>query len=337
MTGFNLPQLRAAPWYPGQMGVPGSDVQRGLRTESAALVLYVDDEYPTATDAADGTDPENPKATIQGAIDQLTAWQTTLATDLDGSVIVVAAEATPTENVTIPATAPKNCYILGAGVKEHAPTWTALVTTAPCLDVQREGWIIEGFTFNCPADAAGIRLYDDNADASSYKTTIRNCIFDGLWGGHYGIEFYGAPHRAIIEGCQFIELQHVDGSSHAIIVANTAVGPGDPYQCIVRNNLFWENDNHVAGLAHIRGFNLSVFTGNIFHEGEINLATEKLDLRGGSRGHNIVTQNVFCGTYSQAAGYRAHAGTPGMWVGNIAEDVASLQVADNGFTVAVPV
>jgi len=62
----------------------------------------------------------------------------------------------------------------------------------------------------------------------------------------------------------------------------------------------------------------------------------KLDLRGGSQGHNIVYGNVFPGDYSNIGGYWDGAAGAGTWIGNLAEDVAELTVGDNGFTILPP-
>jgi len=61
-----------------------------------------------------------------------------------------------------------------------------------------------------------------------------------------------------------------------------------------------------------------------------------LDLRAGTIGMNTVNGNIFPGDYSNTGGYWANAANPGNWVGNIAEDVAEFEVADNGFTVLPP-
>ena len=61
-----LPVIRQQPFYPGQAGVGGSDVERGLRDRSAGIVLFVDTNHPMKTDDGDGPDPENPLATIGG-------------------------------------------------------------------------------------------------------------------------------------------------------------------------------------------------------------------------------------------------------------------------------
>lgn len=327
MFETRLPLLRLAPWFPGQMGVAGSDVPRGLRTAPTGIVLYVDDEHANASDDADGTDPENPLETVAAAVAKSTLTE--------GSAIVIASEATIEENVVIPPTAPTNVTIIGAGNTPHQPEWTAAETDQACLTVRQVGWHIEGITFNCPASAAGVRLEEVPAsEYSAYKTTIVDCIFDGLWGGLYGVEFYGAPHRVRIYGCKFLELRQGDNSAYAIIVTDSA--HTNPYECEIVGNLFWENENHIGSLGNNKSFNVSLIQGNVFHEGELITATIMVDMRGGSRGNNIVTGNVFCGDYSNTGGYYAHAGTPGCWIGNVAEDVAEDEVGDNGFTNAVP-
>ena len=81
---------------------------------------------------------------------------------------------------------------------------------------------------------------------------------------------------------------------------------------------------------------VSLFQGNIFGAGVLIATLLKLDLRGGSQGHNIVTGNVFGGDYSNTGGYYGNAANPDMWVGNVAEDVAEAEVGDNGWTIGPP-
>jgi len=330
-----LPQVRLQPWYPGQMGVDGSDVARGLRWSTGAIVLYVDENHPGASADNDGTDPENPLTTIALAITRLIAFATATSYSLVGSYIVVGAGATIAESVTIPPTAPIGCSIIGMGGSKHRPTWTAAAVDGRALLVQQEGWTIDNFTFEVGAAGTAIRLAEVPASSySAYKTTITNCMFDGLWGGLYGIDFYGAPHRVTIANNEFLEFRRGDSSAFAIAVTDSA--HTNPYECHILNNMFWENENHIGSVGDNKSFNVSRFQGNVFHEGELIAATRMLDLRGGSRGHNIVVGNYFCGDYSNTGGYYAHAGTPGNWVGNYAEDVAEAEVGDNGITVAVP-
>ena len=67
-AGFSMPIQKFPEFYGGQMGVPGSDTPLGLRTAPQGLVYYVDGSHPDASDNNDGTDPNEPKATIQSAI-----------------------------------------------------------------------------------------------------------------------------------------------------------------------------------------------------------------------------------------------------------------------------
>jgi hypothetical protein len=328
-----LPQIRQYPWYPGQFGVSGSDVQRGLRWAPTGIVLYVDPNHPGATAVGDGTNPEYPLTTITQAITNLINFAAAMSVSLDGSVIVVGNEATIAESVIIPPTAPQHCTIMGAGSTAHQPTWTAATAAGTALTVRADGWTIEGITFEAGAEGTSIRLVELPASGyTSYKTTIRNCRFDGLWGGLYGIDFHGAPHRALVENCEFLEWRSVDGAAFAIYHTNTEHDRS--LQCKILNNLFWSNENHIGN--HANGFNGSLFMGNVFDQNAYIATTIMLDLRGATI-HNVVTGNVFAGTYSNAGGYYDSAGVAGMWAGNMAEDVGSGQVADNGFTVAPPV
>jgi len=317
------------------MGVSGSDVQRGLRWAPTGIVLYVDENHPGATAVGDGTNPEYPLTTITQAIANLISFETAMSVSLDGSVIVVGAGATIAETVVIPGTAPTNCKILGAGIGVDAPTWTAATAAGTALTVRQSGWTVEGFRFNVGAEGTAIRL--DWVPGSGYvgnRTLITGNYFDGQYVGKFGIDLNGAPYDTWIVGNSFRELQSAGADAFAIYCSGSS--EADPYMAVIRDNIFWENENHIGSLNHDYGFNVSIVQGNTFKSG-IGIATTLfLDLRGGSVGENTVTQNVFEGDYANAGGYYANAGAPGNWVGNIAEDVASPQVADNGFTVAVP-
>jgi len=333
---MTLPLIRMQPWYPGQQGVDGSDVALGLRWGTTAITLWVDPDAADPSDAHDGTDPLHPLETIQGAVTKLTAHQTAQGVSLSGSVIVLGGMAY-TEAVTIPAAAPDYCTIVGGAPSGFRPTWASDVAASNCLTVQSEGWVIDGIEFDCPASAAGIRVEEHTVNGTNaYKTTIRNCVFDGLWGGLYGVDFYGAPHRINILNNWFLEMHQAANDAFCIMITDTAVGPGNPYQCSIIGNRFSDSDNYIGNLAAIRGFNVSLFQGNMFETGVLLIPAIFLDLRGGTRGENIVTGNVFCGDYSNAGGYYANAANPGMWGGNIAEDVLEAEVSDSGFTIAPP-
>ncbi len=325
MNPYQVTRLK--PWFPGQLGVAGSDNSLGLRTTPVGIVLYVDDSHADAKDANDGTDPEHPKATVQSAISS--------AFLVENSLIIIGGAATLTESAIIPNSAPEQCAIMGFGNEQWGPTWTSGAAGEDALTIRQAGWTIANIRFNPPSAAAGIMLEHDAASTVSDRTRIINCDFDGLWVGRFGISMNGAPDQVFVLGNRFHELTNGGQASFAIHVAATV--HANPYLWVVEGNQFFENDNNIGQVvAADRSFNVSLFKDNVFTQGVLNPTAIHLDLRGGSRGENTVVGNFFGGDYSNAGGYWAHAANPGSWVGNVAEDMLAAQVADNGFTVAVP-
>lgn len=322
-----MPMTKFPQFFGGAFGVPNSTSPLGLRHHPDAVVIYVDSGYPAASDNTDGTDPLIPKATVQSAI------SSSILTP--GSIILVSGDVS--EQVVTPdaTTGPNYVRVIGQG-NHHAPTWGSPAAAQIALDIRATGWSVSGFTFNAPTAAASVRLSSvpaSNYDA--YKSTLYDNVFDGLWGGLYGIEFFGAPHRIEVLSNHFIEFRQAAAAvGYAIMVTDST--NTNPYECLVAGNRFTECEGHVSSLGGIRGFNVSTFRDNIHEAGVLIPTTVFLDLRGGSRGENTVVNNFFAGDYSNTGGYYAHAANPGSWVGNIAQDVAEAEVADNGFTIAVP-
>ena len=331
---FPFPMIRMNPWFPGQMGVPGSDVPRGLLTVSRRKVFHVNDGHPNASDANDGTNPEAPKATIQSAVDS--PWLEA------GDVIVVGPTTASStyagistyhqrENVVVANTRPAFVTLMAGGLAPFQVVWDALVTSSPCLSLKAAGWKIEGFKFHSPATSAAIKLFDVSPvalDLTQY-TVISGCYFDGAWSSLYGIELTGAPGNTVIKDCWFLEHKNAGGTAYAI--RETSSGNANSYECILENNIFMENNNHVKV-----GYGMSLIRGNTFFLGSLIPATLMLDLSGGTVGKNMVVGNYFGGDFSIVGGYLGNAGNPDNWVGNFAEDTAEAEVGDNGITVAPP-
>jgi len=167
-TSQNWPLTKLPPWYNGPYGIAGADAPLGVRTEGRPVVLYVDDTHPRCNDNNWGTDPLWPKATIQSAVDSIFL--------VEGSLIVVAAEASIAESVIVPPTVATNCTIMGVGANRHQPTWTAATAPGTALTLRQQEWTIEGFTFEVGALGTAIRLSEvPGSSYISYKTLIRNC------------------------------------------------------------------------------------------------------------------------------------------------------------------
>jgi hypothetical protein len=319
---------RQQPWYPGQFGVPGSDVSRGLRNRSAGVVFYVDGTHPNATTTADGTDPENPLSTIAAALTRLLAFAALNSVQAENSVIVVAP-GTYTESVSIDTTYPDYCTILGGGNGQYPVIWTA--ASGDCLTLDAYGWLIDGIHFRPADDGAGVKLTRVSGFGAE-GTVIQNCFFDGLWGqGLYGVELEGSPANVTIQACRFAEF----GAARPCITT-TSSGTANPYQTHILGNTFQECGEYITSVA--AGWNASVIADNIFAEatGDLTATTTFIDLGTASLGYNTVTKNSLGGDYSIVGGYTAEAGATDNWVGNFAFDVAEVEVGDNGITIAEP-
>jgi len=311
------------------MGVTGSDVSRGLRWRSRGIVLYVDENHPNANAFNDGTDPENPVSTIAAAMARLVAYHALTGHDAANSVIVLAP-ATYTENIAIAGSGyPDYCTILGGGNGKYPVIWNC--AAGDCLSIDKYGWRIEGIHFQPSSTGAGVRLTRVTGPGAE-GTVIEDCFFNGGWGtGQYGIEFAGAPANVSILNCRFAEF---DASSPAITVTDTSTA--DPYQTHIMGCTFQECAEYITSV--VGGWNASVIMNNVFAEatGDLAATTAYIELGNGSLGYNTVTQNIFGGDYSIAGGYASEAGALDNWIGNIAYDMAALEVGTNGFTIALP-
>lgn len=327
-----LPVIRAQSIYPGQLGVPGSDVSRGLRSRSCGVVFYVDENHPNATATADGTDPNNPLTTITAAFTRLAAFHALPDINAENSVIVIAPGEYPENIVVAQTTYPDFCTILGGGNGRYPVIWNA--AAGDCLTIDAYGWLVDGIQFLPPDDGAGIKLTRTAATAGSEGTVIQNCFFNGGWGtGLYGVELEGAPANVSIIGNRFAEF----GTARPCITV-TDTSTAEPYQTHIVGNTFQECGEYIARDC-AGGWAASLVQGNVFAQstGALCANTVYVDMRGGAAlDENVVTGNFFGGVYSQAGGYFANAtATDQGWVGNVAESTPGT-VADNGITIRVP-
>lgn len=323
--------LRQQPFYQGQMGVPGSDISKGIRNQSRGVTLYVDSGHNNAIAVGDGTDPENPLTTVQQAITNLVNWYA-LGEEVDYSTIIVSGAVSEAISITDYTTHPSYVTIAGIGPSPFSPYWDSGAANSPCLILGAVGWRVTGFRFYVPGNAAAIVLpctqAPYGANAIGIRTVIDNCYFDGSVNtGLYGIDLHGAPYNTTIINNIFGFINDVGACG----IVSTNTGYADAYRAYIANNWFHES---VGGID--ASLNVSVVKDNLFHADGVTAMTVPLDLRGGTQGENFVVGNYFGGDYSNTGGYYANAGNPGNWVGNFAEDVAEAEVGDNGITVLVP-
>ncbi len=109
---ITYPQIKAPPWFGGQLGVSSSDTALGFRTAPQGVVYYVDGSHGNAADVNDGTNPDAPKLTIQSAITASNATVTWANTPpYVGQNWIVIAPGNYAENLT----PPYYCKMIGLG------------------------------------------------------------------------------------------------------------------------------------------------------------------------------------------------------------------------------
>lgn len=194
-----------------------------------------------------------------------------------------------------------------------AATWkTPASPTAatPLLIVRQQGWKISGILFDGPSDAAAIQLFrdggsgDDERDGS--HAHIANCKFVAA---QNHIEFKGGLSQVVIEDNLFF------GSTADSFLETTGAGIGTSNYFRIMRNHFHNNESHID-----MALNYASVTDNIFGK----FTTDSLSLTGGSE--NVVSRNVFYGTYSAAGGY--DAGTNDEWGGNLNSLSGGVTAAD---------
>lgn len=322
---YDFPVLRLPSFYPGQMGVSGSDVSLGIRTMPTSKVLFVDYAHPDSSDNNDGTNPEAPLETIQAAVNKL---------ENNFDVIVVRSISPTGESVVTGdyTTTPNYVRLIGAGSTRYSPFWISDSDTAPCLDLRTLGWTIEGFRFGAPTQSSCIELRhtDTGANDIAIRTIIKGNLFDGQTTGRYGIVSHGCYDVWVVDNV--FQLFHNAVAGGAIPLAVDTTPLAIPYRNHVINNVFWDCDNGVVFPC-----NGCEFVGNRFQPiGYAYSMTGVLitSIIANPGDDNIIFGNLFPGDYSIAGGYTG--GTNDHWAGNWASDVAETEVGDNGLTLLPP-
>ena len=182
LGGGALPLVRTPTISPGQMGVPGTDTENGLRVSSTGTIFYVDPNYPGATTTADGTLPTNPLSTINAAVARCESYR--------NDVIIVGMNAgygdgpgTP-YGTTIQESATLDKHgvrLIGVSPSMSGVPWGPGAADETCLTVTGSECTVEGFFFTGDVNAGdgiyaewgggGTALWADNL-------TIRHCTFD---------------------------------------------------------------------------------------------------------------------------------------------------------------
>lgn len=319
-----FPQIiKGKPWFGGQFGVPGSSSPEGFRLHPDAVILYVDSGHAEASDNNDGTVPDEPKATVQSAIDS------TLITPY--STVLVSGEVA--EDVVGPdyVTGPSYISIIGNGVSRYSPAWTGSDAAVASLDLRAVGWVIKGFRFYGQTTAACVvlRHTDSGANDIAIRTIFEDCYFDGLTTGLTGIESHGC-YDVWVKNCTFKLWNNVANTAAGMRTTTTPLAI--PYRNHIIGNVFEDSDNGM-----IWSSNGSLFAHNYVKPvGYAYTMVQAFNTStiGNVGDDNMVVGNYFGGDYSIAGGYRG--GAADEWFGNYSPDIAEAEVADNGIVILPP-
>jgi len=178
---WNLPLVRQKIFYPGQFGVPGTDSERGLRTDVNGTVFYVDPNASGVTDLRDGTDPECPLQTVAAALTHCQPYRNDVIAVMAngawqyGENLYRTTPVTEQITVTVPGVRIVGLYPPGSVGVPWVPTANGgVMITVEALDV-----LIEGFAFTS-GTYSGDAIYAewDGATKFADNLTVRNCVFD---------------------------------------------------------------------------------------------------------------------------------------------------------------
>jgi len=278
-----FPLIRQQPWYPGQAGgVPGTDTDTGLRTHPTGKVLYVDPNYPGASDNRDGTDPTDPLLTVAAAlalcrdyhgdviqIGSNDAWKYGGGAADYGTVISEAVTVT-VQGVTIRGLAPSGSM----GVVWQPPTPGAVCITVLAMDC-----LIEGITFQGSLGGDGIYAEWDGITLWGENLTVRHCSFDSDIGIAIQLEYAW--------NCEIYDCLFVGCDEYGVYV--DPAGSGADYLRI-HDNIFHECTKAMG----LRGVEESWIWGNQLYKASAVAAAASVDvfIDTTSGAHNLVSHNV---------------------------------------------
>jgi hypothetical protein len=214
-----------------------------------------------------------------------------------------------------------------------ASTWRAPAeptATTPLIEVRGRGWRFINIMFDCPVDAAAIKLVNNSGsglteyDAS--HAVIQGCVFQQ---GKYGIQLDGPIGHVMLWDNDFAILSETGGCA---LYAATDGGPH--YRWRIERNYFVAAataEGNKGNQSHIDcALMSSLIIGNFF--GTVEATGKYVDLTGGQ--DNIVTENHMMGSYS-TDDYVAATGDS--WIGNRSIDLSETEVdTTTGWTIAVP-
>jgi hypothetical protein len=226
--------------------------------------------------------------------------------------------------------------IIGAGSLHHpdlpsasyhpgSSTWrppASPTATTPLLKVRGRGWKFINVFFDCPVDAAAIKLERNALEGTSeYDASHASFINCRFVDGAYGIEDAGGCYNVTVQGCEFKAFT-------TAAIANTSTSVANPLNWKITDCLFPANVSDFGNVTHVDSpLNCAVIRNNIF--GTVRSTALYVDLSGGNG--NIVVENILGGVYDTSDYV---PGTGDIWLQNRVAVKAT--TAPDGLSLVVP-
>lgn len=294
-----------------QVFLPGSilDVRGQIIPPDTFMRFYYVDGT-NGVDTYDGLSAQRPFATIQAAMDAITARGA-----LRGRSAVFVAPGGYAENIITPLNtiAPFGALIATTPTKRAggATYLSPATATSPVLTVRARGWRINGFEIDAGASGGCVHLDGTTSDANPKYVEIDDCLLIGA-AGAYGILSDHSTDLARVHHNFFLS------------IALEAIS------CVTAQQLFWEifeNDfedcqKAFAPRSSLGPNGMRMHHNRFQHTGNTyGACTPKIDTRGGSQ--NLVgPENFLPSTYDEAGGYYSVGSD--WWYGNYSEDLGGV-------------
>lgn len=226
--------------------------------------------------------------------------------------------------------------IIGCGSLHHpdqptaaydpaSATWrppTSPTAATALLEVRGRGWTFVNIFFDCPVDAAAVKLKRNAlSGASEFDASHANFVGCRFVDGKYGIEDSGGCYHITVEDCQFKAMT-------TAAIANTSTAVANPLGWQIVGNKFPSNVGGFGNASHIiAALNCAIIRDNIF--GTVTSTAKYVDLTGGNG--NVLTENILGGLYDTSDYV---SGTGDLWYQN--SSVVKAVTSPDGRTLAVP-
>lgn len=256
-VSWPVPLQRLTPWYPGQMGVPGTDSDRGLRLDSNGKIVWVDPNHVDANDQKDGTDPESPMRTVGAALTKCRPYSGDVIAVMNNSDWTYGnlgvGRATPIREAVIVTTPGIRIIGVAPSGSLGAP-WMSPLSNTTCITVRAMDTLIEGFNFWTTGTTGTVAISAQWEDALGYygeNLTVRHC------------HFYAIGYAILLDytyNC-WIENNYFNAPASGAI-HNPGSSPKDPEYCVIRNNIFIKCPVGVS----MHGADMMVYSNNVFQD-----------------------------------------------------------------------